>query len=329
MDECNWADLTTEQEAALRAIIVSMIAPDVEFEATGADPVFAFDITFQRAQAVRLVSTGDFVSNEYWWLAAWPQINNREEIVTLTVNNLGGFLSGANVTFAAEYEALTSVSFPQLSAMPGDTVLDFSNAPTLETVDISALRTVSSLALNTLPEFTTLDCGVLTQVGAQLAFVTLPLVTALDLSALVRAGADAGVEFNDLALLESIDFSLVEVCGDVLIEECPELTAFTLPQIKRLGGLEFAGDVGSLVTVTLGAGLLLVNNEIDLAAAPLNQASVDNVLVRLAALDGTGGTTSYDNHTIDLSGSCAIPSATGLTAKGVLEGRGNTVTVNS
>jgi hypothetical protein len=81
--------------------------------------------------------------------------------------------------------------------------------------------------------------------------------------------------------------------------------------------------------LTINPGLLVCGGDVTITVCNLNQASVDGLLVLLAGLDGTGGTTSYDTHIVDLSGNCAIPSATGLAAKTTLEGRGNTVTVNA
>lgn len=63
-------------------------------------------------------------------------------------------------------------------------------------------------------------------------------------------------------------------------------------------------------------------------ATGLNQASVDNILIRLAALDGTNGTTLLNNRSINLGGSNASPSATGLTAKATLISRSCSVTTN-
>ena len=57
-------------------------------------------------------------------------------------------------------------------------------------------------------------------------------------------------------------------------------------------------------------------------------ASVDDLLVRLAALDGTGLTTAYSSKTVTIRGTSAAPSATGLAAKATLAARGCTVTHN-
>jgi len=73
-----------------------------------------------------------------------------------------------------------------------------------------------------------------------------------------------------------------------------------------------------------------INGDISFENCALNQASVDAILVKLASLDGSNGTTSYDYKSIVLhNGTNAIPSATGLAAKTTLEGRGCNVYVNS
>jgi hypothetical protein len=106
------------------------------------------------------------------------------------------------------------------------------------------------------------------------------------------------------------------------------LTTLSLPSVVSIDfGINMVA--ASLQTFSLGSTLKSVGSDVSIAGAALNQASVDGVLVRLAALNGTGGTTSYDGFTVDLSGgTSATPGATGLTAKATLEGRGNTVTVN-
>jgi hypothetical protein len=61
----------------------------------------------------------------------------------------------------------------------------------------------------------------------------------------------------------------------------------------------------------------------------LDQASVNGILVSLAALDGTNGTTAYSSKTINISGgTSASPNGAGSTAKTTLQARGCTVTTN-
>jgi hypothetical protein len=72
-----------------------------------------------------------------------------------------------------------------------------------------------------------------------------------------------------------------------------------------------------------------VGGNIAFTSATLDQGSVDNIMLVLAALDGTNGTTSYDNHNITILRPASPPSQTGLDAKTALEGRGNIVSVSS
>lgn len=106
------------------------------------------------------------------------------------------------------------------------------------------------------------------------------------------------------------------------------LVTLGFPVIVR-SGYNITITAASLQNLTFGATLKSIAGDVSIFGAALTQSSVNGVLVRLAALDGTGGTTSYDNHTINLSGgTSASPSGAGLTAKATLEGRGCTVTVN-
>lgn len=95
--------------------------------------------------------------------------------------------------------------------------------------------------------------------------------------------------------------------------------------------------IGGVISITaanlqnfsFNAGLLKVGGNVTMTGMKLTQSAVDGILVSLAALDGTGGTTSYNSFTVNLSGgTSSTPSATGLTAKATLVGRGCTVTTN-
>lgn len=151
-----------------------------------------------------------------------------------------------------------------------------------------------------------------------------------------------GLEIHDSLSLTSVSLPLVKVLGAINIyDEVVALTTLELPSIERiyargLGAYKsisiVPGDNGpgatALTTFTLGASLKYVENDVEITAAALNQTSVDGILVRLAALDGTNGTTEYSNLTVTITGTSAAPSATGLAAKATLIARGCTVTHN-
>ncbi len=162
-----------------------------------------------------------------------------------------------------------------------------------------------------LPSCTTLDIGNLRAVFGDIDLSDMD-VTTLDASALTtvtaNGGSPVGFRINNSSTLTSIDVSALEHVGN------KEWSFY---------------DCSSLTSVNIGTSLTYVGADMYFTGNALDQTSVDAILVALAALDGTGGTTSYDNHTVDLSGGTnSAPSGTGTTAAGVLTGRGCTVTTN-
>lgn len=195
----------------------------------------------------------------------------------------------------------------------------------LGTADFSVM-TAGKLGFSTCPSLTSIDLGGLgNSPDFRIEMTSCDVLTTLDLS---TATAIKKINVDTCPLLTSIDLSsLVNLQLGVAIYDLAVLPSFTLPDIEIIGAdFEIIGSCPLLVTVSLGSGLLSAGNFAVRTA--LDEASVDGILVSLAALDGTGGTTSYDNFTVDLTGGNAPPSATGLAAKAVLELRGNTVLVN-
>ena len=143
----------------------------------------------------------------------------------------------------------------------------------------------------------------------------------------------------------------IEIYGNSNMTSIPEFTSLTginyllrlygndsltaFPSFPALENIYYAGieayDCPNMTTVgTFLPSIKQIGSDITFENCALNQASVDAILVKLASLDGTNGTTSYDYRTILLhNGTNAIPSATGLAAKTTLEGRGCNVYVNS
>lgn len=251
-----------------------------------------------------------------------------------------------------EMESLTTLALGALVIVGGRFLVN--TLPAMEIFNIPNLRMLGgSFEIGTFGSLATLALSSLTVVNGSFSPYELPALVALDISGLERVVGN--FEPANMALLETLSApALVFIGNDVQLYSLPSLTAlgfpvleevlgnfhpFTLnalesielPSIKRIGNdITINQDLDALTTFTLGPGLIYVGGNVDCGTSPaLNEASVDNVLVRLAALDGTGATTSYDNHMVELSGNCAPPSAAGLTAKAALQGRGNTVTVNS
>jgi hypothetical protein len=176
----------------------------------------------------------------------------------------------------------------------------------VETLTMAALKAVIGMGFTISAIIaTTVDLSSLevTEQGFSCEF---PLAETIDLSSLVYVGGSLNCILTAAA---SIDLSSLETVFNGSIGLTAEnLTSFALPALKRLDSDLF------FQTIT----------------PPLDEESVDGILVQLASLDGTNDTTLWENHSVDLSGgSCSPPSVTGLAAKIILEGRGCTVTVNS
>ena len=99
--------------------------------------------------------------------------------------------------------------------------------------------------------------------------------------------------------------SLQTIFGTYVNIQMSNLTSFALPSLKYISN---------------GCNIYFYT--------ALDQTSVDNVLVALAALDGTNGTFIWSVGTINISGGNAAPGATGVTAKDVLIARGISVSTN-
>ena len=278
--------------------------------------------------------------------------------VGYSVVNSGG---GGGTYWQAPY--LVSLGLPELIFVGGDFT------PTLESLtslDLSKLKGVSGYFVPTFPELTELDLSALVSVysfamiadvlesldlsaleGVTYFVPMLPELLSLDLSALNTVAADFGPTLTSIG---SLDLPLLEVVGGSFGSALDSATSLTVPALRSVGyafgptapsltsldlsSLEtvagtFAPTLAALETLDV-SGLLSVDGDFSVMGSALDQTSVDGILIRLAALNGTGGTTTYDGHIVDLSGgTSASPSnPAGLAAKAMLEGRLNTVNVN-
>jgi hypothetical protein len=152
-------------------------------------------------------------------------------------------------------------------------------------------------------------------------------VTNLDLSALKYVAQTA--DFENIGVT-NFELPLAEyIGGSINVYNSSAVEDVDLPLLKIVGSQGLNIRDNSLLESINIASLLSVGGDGSFENNALLQATVDHILVVLAGLDGTGGTTSYDNHFINLTGGTnASPSGTGLAAKTTLEGRGNTVIVN-
>jgi hypothetical protein len=134
--------------------------------------------------------------------------------------------------------------------------------------------------------------------------------------------------------IQSINLPKLKVLnGLTLTGTKASLTSIQLPVIEYCPAITFPTTSASLSTFTFGNSLKFYGSSntagnFVTTSNSLDQTSVDNILVSLAALDGTNGTTAFSNRTVTITGTSATPSATGLAAKATLVSRGCTVTTN-
>ncbi len=140
---------------------------------------------------------------------------------------------------------------------------------------------------------------------------TFAIITTLDVPSLaIVATSFAPV----LALCTTFTVPSLANVGTSVAMSAASLVTFSLPGLLNVG-TTFQITAANMTTFSMNSGLLSIGGNFTMTGMKLNQASVDGILVRLAALDGTGGTTAYSSHTINLSGgTSSAPSATGLAA---------------
>ena len=196
----------------------------------------------------------------------------------------------------APFPLLTSVgSYLDLQSSTGTGI----SLPLLSTVGVY-FRVISSTSLNSL------SVPLLSFVAGSCTFADTAL-TSISLPSLTYVGGAFSVDYSMNSLVS--------------------LSAPVLQDI--LGNFGSNNTRAAFTTLTLTSALRRVGGNTDWRGSAFNQATVDSILVRLAALDGTGGTTAYSSKTVNLSGGTnATPSATGLAAKATLIARSCTVTHN-
>jgi hypothetical protein len=100
----------------------------------------------------------------------------------------------------------------------------------------------------------------------------------------------------------------------------------TFPVLQTING-NFTMENNSLLTTGLSfPALKTFTGSFSINGCGFDETTINNILIKLASLDGTNGTTSYNSQVINLAGGTnAAPSGDGLTAITTLEGRGCTV----
>ena len=276
--------------------------------------------------------------------------------ISLTTINFTQLLYAASITIV---NTLVKCNFPALKYA---TVINYTNVPTAQTtMDFPELEYVgrfqstgSAVTTFNFPKLkkiytegfavqnslaTTLNFPELVSGAGNPSSINLSgnsLLTTLNCPKLVAAG-----QFNmaNNAVLSTINLPLLVSCTGFIIPSgtMPALTSLSFPSLTTIqcstAGQPFniaSTSAANLTTVSFPNLKSLGNiGSVTCTGAKLNQTTVDHILVKIAAMDGTGGTTTFSSRFISLNGGTnATPSATGLAAKATLVARGCTVINN-
>jgi len=248
---------------------------------------------------------------------------------------VGGNYSPGNLS------SLTSLSALLLAYVGGN--YSPGTMASLTTLSTPALAFVgSSFNPYTMAALTNISAPALVYVGSTFNAQNMASLTTLSTPLLAYVGSNyqpngmASLATISLPSLTSVGVNIARTAydlGRLAPYSLAALTSFTIPVIEVIGSLSgasisFVTGTAALSTFTLGSTLQRVEGNVIMTSCALLVASVDGILVRLAALDGTGLTTAYSTKTVTITGTSATPSATGLAAKATLVARGCTVTHN-
>jgi len=217
--------------------------------------------------------------------------------------------------FYPEYSTIPAMSFPVLATINGSfnpyqidgiTSMSF---PVLTTISDTQGINGGNFSPQNLPSLTSMSFPVLATInGGNFSPQNLPSLTSMSFPALTTIGGD--FDITDGWSLQSADFPALETVGGHIQDNTN------------------SNAMDSFTMFNIGTHLKSVGGNVFFTHSALDQTSVDNLLVALANLNGTNGTSRYENHTVTITGTSSAPSATGLAAKTTLQNRGCTVTTN-
>ena len=262
-------------------------------------------------------------------------INN---ITTFSLPNLVAVLGNTNLTVPLISDI--SASIPNLQRVGGTFAI--AGSTNVLNLNFPQLIYVGGLFLNSnnIPFVTSINFQNLVSVGGNISISTQTSVNIFNFNSLQTVVGT--ISITSLGSLTTLSLPSLTIIGNsnaanvINIVSCTALTSVTLPSIQRIFGvtsslINFTSGTPNLNTFTFGSGLKqigITTGNVVFTSCALTQASVDGILVSLAALDGTNGTTTFNNRTVTITGTSSTPSATGLAAKVTLQARGCVVTNN-
>lgn len=245
----------------------------------------------------------------------------------LSINNIEAFhaTSAQTITLGAN---ISQIAFPHLKYIFGQVTFTggFIIAPIYPVIQLPELIFASAIIFNNagysveinLPKAQVV--GLLQSTASGNIRVLLPEMLQMGYTESVQSSVEA-YSFPKLKVLSSFNVTGTK----------NSLTTIDLPELVYAATMGMPTLSPALTTFNFGStlkGYGTSTSNFVTTSNSLNQASVDNILIRFAALDGTNGTTLFANRTVTITGGAATPSAAGLAAKATLQARGCTVTTN-
>lgn len=245
---------------------------------------------------------------------------NGVALPTITALDFGDIQILRN-NFTGSQPTFTSVTANSLFQLSGD--FNFTGAA-VTSLSMPALQYVGGRFTSNFALLTTLSMPALLAINGQFDS-NMSSITTVSMPLLSYVGSNLSPTFANAT---SFDFSSLQYCSSSISMSAATVTTLSFPALISVGQI-FSITAANLVTFSIGSTLKSIGSNFTMTGMKLDQASVDGILVSLAALDGTNGTTAYSSKTVNLSGgTSAAPSATGLTAKATLQARSCTVTTN-
>jgi hypothetical protein len=224
---------------------------------------------------------------------------------------------------------LESVSYPLLNNI-GPTIgyAAFTNCAALTVIDFPALQNVSaSVIVEQCPAITALNFPLLLQVlgfssanNPACVSINLPI---LSVAASVMIGVAFGSGAANDGALTSVNLDVLNAAGVLQVEQCSALTSLSFPQLISTSTSLKLSHCTALTSISLPLWLPVDGQQVICSDNALDQTSVDLILARCVA------NAAFVSGAVSLNGGTnATPSASGLTDKATLTGRGVTVLTN-
>ena len=134
------------------------------------------------------------------------------------------------------------------------------------------------------------------------------------------------------ASVASVLMPKVEHAQLISLNNFSALTVLDLPDLISVGNgataLSGTNNCAAFTGFGSLSGLKAVNGTVNFTSCAFTEVNLDALLVALAALDGTNGTTVFRDRAVTVTGTSAPKGAAGIVAAATLTARGCTVTTN-